>query len=133
MKKPSFWKRDYSLKGWVVFLVTTVLVVGFIFPLFAEVILGSFFPSNVNGVETWNQFTSIILGIIATVLSLVSMFMGFKSYDDSVELQKTCVLTFDHIKSVEQKMDRMGYFSHETAVQTKTPTWNPENIEQREE
>ena len=129
----SFWKKEYSLKRWVLILIVVVLLVGFVFPMFAEIIIGTLYPEQVKGVEVWNQFTSIILGIVATVLSLVSMFMGFKSYDDSVELQKTCVQMFEHIKTVERHVDNMSSFSVQSEVKDQRQNWEPENIPQRQE
>ena len=133
-KKPSFWQKEYSLKAWVLYLVTFVLGVGFIFPLFAEVIIGTLYPNHVAGVTVWNQFTSIILGVVATVLSLVSMFMGFKSYDDSARLQETCIKTLERLESMRKQFDRMeSRFNVEADVRGAPTDWRPEAIKQRKE
>ena len=99
-QKQRWHERDYPLKGWVLTLIIIILLVGFIFPLFAEVIIGTYWPCHVKGVEVWNQFTSVVLGIIATVLSIVSIIMGFKSYDDSAELSEKCIRILERTDTV---------------------------------
>ncbi len=127
----SFWSREHSLKTWTFGLLLIVVLIGFIFPLFAEVIIGTWFPARVRGVEVWNQFTSVILGVVATVLALVSMFMGFKSYDDSSELQKTCLQTLEHIKLLERDVHEIPLrfrFDQETPYPPSKKNWAEENM-----
>lgn len=134
-QKTSWLKKNYPLERWVLIIIVAVLLTGFIFPLYAEAYLGAYFPDKVKGVEIWNQFTSVVLGIIATVLSLVSIFMGFKSYDDSSELQKTCIQTLERLSMVARDVKYLR--DHEPKIDTdyqKPPLhWEKENINAKEE
>lgn len=122
--------KEYSMKQWVLRLVISIIVIGLILPLFAEIIVGIFWPNNVKGIEVWNQFISVVLGIVATVLSMVSIFLGFKSYDDSAELMTISMQSFDHIKNVESEVDwiRTGFLRY---VIDGTPSWSPENVAEK--
>lgn len=132
-EKKSLWEREYSLKVWCFRLLLWVILIGFIFTLFAEVIIGTWMPSRVRGVETWNQFTSVILGIVATVVSIVSVFMGFKSYDDSSKLQLTCIQTLDHIKNMEQNLFKFNFQADvEHRRGPDNAKWQPDSMPMRE-
>ena len=78
----------YGLKKWVFRLILWVIIFGAIVPYFAEVICSIWFPDAVLGLNVWNQFVSIVLGIVATVLSIVSLIMSFKNYDDTLAIQE---------------------------------------------
>ena len=61
-------------------------ILGLIIPFAAEVILPFFFPhARVDGVAVWNQFVSIILGVIATIMSIVSLTLCFRSDKNMTE------------------------------------------------
>lgn len=61
-------------------------ILGLIIPFSAEVILPFLFPCiRVDGVAVWNQFVSIILGVIATIMSIVSLALCFRSDKNMTE------------------------------------------------
>lgn len=128
-----FWTREYSLKRWAFLLVTTVIFVGLVLPLFAEIVVGIIWPDKVKGIEVWNQFSSVILGIVATVLSIVSMFMGFKSYEDSSNLTTLCMQSFDHIQNVEKEFNLIKSDLFQIVIkQMKAPnSWSPDNVPEK--
>lgn len=75
--------------------VFLVIVVGTIIPfatqfclpmillLFGVIDVNEYNILKIPGVEIWNQYTGIILGIVATIMSIVSMYLGFKNSDES--------------------------------------------------
>lgn len=52
----------------------------------------------------WNGFVSIALGFVATTLSIVSLAMNFKTYDDATKMQDRAVETLESVKSIRQDM-----------------------------
>lgn len=93
------WKR-YSIRKWVLYVILFAIGAGLIVPYTCEIICVLWFPEKGITIEVWNQFVSIILGIVATVLSIVSMIMGFKNYDDAFALQDKYDRTLMAIKSI---------------------------------
>lgn len=125
--------KEYTMKESTYKLVRCVLIAGFIFPLFAEVCVGTICPERSQALTTWNQFTSIILGVIATVLSLVSMFMGFKSYDDSAKLQETCIETLTRLEAVSKDVDALraqAGMAHNITTEESNNKWGTSSVEQ---
>lgn len=70
-----------------VFLLILIFgILGLIVPFAAEFILPFFFESKkIEGITVWNQFVSMILGIIATIMSVVSLVLCYQSEDKSNE------------------------------------------------
>ena len=66
--------------------------------------IGSLIGKEINpyGAEVWNQFVSIALGIVATILSIVSMYLGFKNSDESRAIEKNIQSA---ISRLEDKLD----------------------------
>lgn len=94
--------KQYGMKKWVYGIIITVISFGLIVPFFLEVICTIWFPNISLGLNIWNQFVSIILGIVATILSIVSLIMGFKNYEDSLDLHEKHVQTLEKIASISK-------------------------------
>lgn len=105
--KCDYIHKQYSLKKWVFRLVVAVIFSGIIVPFASEAILPIFYPADVSGLATWNQFVSIILGIIATVLSIVSIIMGFKNYDDTLAVQEKYMEALQKISTMAQDLTQV--------------------------
>ena len=99
-KKPKK-KHTYSLKRWVFYLILFVIFLGFLIPYAIELICTFWFPEHSIGISQWNQFVSIILGVVATVLSIVSIIMGFKNYDDTLDIQEKFTRSLEGITSLK--------------------------------
>lgn len=87
--------------------VTFVIFFGGIVPFATQFLLpmiGSLIGKEINpyGAEVWNQFVSIALGIVATILSIVSMYLGFKNSDESRAIEKNIQSA---ISRLEDKLD----------------------------
>lgn len=92
--------EKYALKKWVFILILFTIGVGLLIPYAGEMVCVLWFPDKAVGLGTWNQFVSIVLGIVATVLSIVSLIMGFKNYDDTLSLQDKYTTTFDTMQNI---------------------------------
>ena len=89
-KQCDYLHKQYGLSRWVFNIIKITIIFGIIVPFAAETVLPFFCKNNyaINHLSIWNQFVSIILGIIAVVLSIVSIIMSFKNYDDTFKLAK---------------------------------------------
>lgn len=101
----SYAYKQYGMKKWVYGIIITVISIGLVVPFLSETILTVWFPSASLGLNTWNQFVSIILGIIATTLSIVSMIMSFKNYDDGLVLHEKHIETLEKIASISKDVN----------------------------
>lgn len=97
--------KQYGMKRWVYGIIITVISFGLIVPFFSEVVCTIWFPDVSVGLNTWNQFVSIILGIVATILSIVSLIMGFKNYEDGLDLHEKHVQTLEKIASISRDVN----------------------------
>lgn len=125
--------KQYGMKRWVYGIIIIVISLGLIVPFFSETICTIWFPDVTLGLNTWNQFVSIILGIIATVLSIVSLIMGFKNYEDGLDLHEKNVQTLERISSISKdvndvraNIERIATFTdskNETPYIPSKPQW----------
>lgn len=99
--------KQYGMKRWVFGIIITVISLGLIVPFLTEAICTIWFPDAAIGLNIWNQFVSIILGIVATILSIVSLIMSFKNYEDGLELHEKHVETLEKISSVSKDISDM--------------------------
>ena len=99
VKNDGFYEK-YGLKKWVYRLIFGAIIIGLVVPFFAEVICTIWFPNVSLGLNIWNQFVSIILGVVATILSIVSIIMGFKNYEDALELQEKYTQALETVNSI---------------------------------
>ncbi len=141
-------RRALSHKKFVYTSITIITILGAIVPFAAQFILPFFFPnSNIAGIEIWNQYVSIILGVIATLMSIISLKLSFDNVEQSYETElSTQQLLFDlklHLNNIENnqgnyltKTDIMSllkngyYFGKENDIDSK---WNkPSSISKKE-
>lgn len=99
--------KQYGMKRWVYGIIVTVISFGLIVPFFSEVICTIWFPNVIIGLNTWNQFVSIILGIVATILSIVSLIMGFKNYEDGLDLHEKHTQSLEKIISISKDVNEV--------------------------
>lgn len=93
-------------------LICAIVLIGVIVPFAAQFILPFYFPQKqIAGAEVWNQYVSIILGVVATLTSIVSLVLGFKSEEQSNATERR---TRDLLQRIEtriqllsQKQDQM--------------------------
>lgn len=103
-------KSALSHKKFIYNTILIVTILGAIVPFAAQFILPFFFPcANIKGVEIWNQYVSIILGVVATLMSVVSLKLSFDNVNQSFETElRTQKLLFDielHLKDIEHNQD----------------------------
>ena len=106
-KKCDYIHKQYALKKWVFNLIIFTIGLGAIVPFASEAICTIWFPNVALGLNTWNQFVSIILGIIATVLSIVSIIMGFKNYDDTLSVQEKYMNALEQIGNIAKDLNNV--------------------------
>ena len=99
-------------KNAIYILIGVIVLVGAIVPFGAQFILPFYFPDKqIAGAEVWNQYVSIILGVVATITSIVSLVLGFKSEEQSnaTELRTRDVLQRieSRIQLLSQKQDQI--------------------------
>lgn len=97
--------KQYGMKRWVYGIIITVISLGLIVPFLSEALLTVWFPEVSLGLNTWNQFVSIILGIVATILSIVSLIMGFKNYEDGLDLHERHVQSLEKITLISKDVN----------------------------
>lgn len=132
-------KRNiYWFIGIIIFIgVLVPFACQFFIPLFIE-------TKDISGVEVWNQFVSMILGIVATILSIVSLKMGFDSAEsarvtelktqsvlDSID-EKICILSERQeqmVKSINEMRNKADNISD---VQSHSTSWNKKTMESKE-
>ena len=109
----------------------------FVIPLFVE-------AKDISGVEVWNQFVSMILGIVATILSIVSLKMGFDSAEsarntelktqsvlDGIE-EKICILSERQEQMVISINEMRNNKDNISDVQSHLTNWNKKTMENKE-
>ena len=81
-------------------LIFWIVIIGLIFPFGAQVILPFIFKDiDVDVISIWNQFVGIILGVIATLMSVVSLVLCFRSEEKS----------YENNKNIEMKLNSLTY------------------------
>lgn len=87
-------------------LIYWIVILGLIVPFASEFILPFFFPEcNISSVSVWNQFVSIILGVIATIMSIVSLVLCYRSEEKSNEVNSSINLI---LNSITEKVNEIG-------------------------
>lgn len=99
-----------SHKKYVYNIITILSLVGLIVPFASQFILPFFFPyCKVVGVEIWNQYVSIILGVVATLMSVISLKLSFDNVEQSYQTElRTQKLLYDidsHLNDIEHNQD----------------------------
>lgn len=92
-----------KFKNKIYYLIIAVIAIGALVPFAAQFLL-PFYNSEISvaGAEVWNQYVSIILGVVATITSIVSLILGFKSEEQSNATERR---TRDLLKEIEGKVD----------------------------
>lgn len=106
-KKCDYLHKQYGMRKWVFNLIILTIGLGAIVPFASEAMCTIWFPNVALGLNTWNQFVSIILGIVATVLSIVSIIMGFKNYDDTLSVQEKYMEALQKISDMANDLKNM--------------------------
>lgn len=106
-------ENRYGLKKWCVVIILFVATIGCLGPFVAQCVLPFFFPEcTIDGLEIWNQYVGIVLGIVATILSIVSLIMGFNSANEASEQQRKAFdqyeATIELIHKVETDVADVG-------------------------
>lgn len=87
-------------------LIGVIILIGAIIPFSAQFILSFFFPDKqIAGAEVWNQYVSIILGVVATITSVVSLVLGFRSEEQSYATE---LRTRDMLQQIETKIQLLS-------------------------
>ena len=99
-------------KNAIYILIGIIVLIGAIVPFGAQFVLPFFFPDKqIAGAEVWNQYVSIILGVIATITSIVSLVLGFRSEKESNDTERRTRDLLQEIKGnvalVLQKQDML--------------------------
>ena len=130
-KKCDYLHKQYGMNKWVFRLIIVTIFLGAIVPFASETICTIWFPDASVGLNTWNQFVSIILGIIATLLSIVSIIMGFKNYDDTLSIQEKYMQALHEIGNIAKdlanvKNDVSKMFSMQEKIPVTSPNQAPD-------
>lgn len=99
-------------KNAIYILIGIIVLIGAIVPFGVQFIFPFFFPDKqIAGAEVWNQYVSIILGVIATITSIVSLVLGFRSEKESNDTERRTRDLLQEIKGnvalVLQKQDML--------------------------
>ncbi len=93
-------EHKYGLKKWIFKFIFWFVVIGFMGPFIAQCWLSVFATDlqniHMDGLIMWNQYVGIVLGIVATILSIVSLVMGFHSTSEAYEQQR---IAFDQYEA----------------------------------
>ncbi len=106
-------------------LVIGVILIGAIVPFGAQFLL-PFFNTGafIQGAEVWNQYVSIVLGVVATILSVVSLKMCFSSEESSKKSEKRTELIWqkveDKLEILSQKQDYIYHTVSQNHSNTQT-------------
>lgn len=121
----------------IYWLVGLVIFIGAIIPFGAQFWL-PFFNEDafIEGAEVWNQYVSIVLGIVATILSIISLKMCFSSEETSRQTELRTQATLDKIDTriqlLAQRQDQLYNAVSQNSQNTKTNdidkvVWNTPN------
>lgn len=96
-----------KLKTMAFCLILSTIFIGGIVPFAAQFLFPSIFKEySPVGAEVWNQYVSIILGIVATVLSIISLVLCFRSEDRSKASNNELQLTFERLNDKVEDLSR---------------------------
>ena len=102
---PNHLDSKYGLRKWVFRSILFVVLIGALGPFIAQCILTCVNSDADGGLSMWNQYVGIILGIVATILSIVSMIMGFSNYDETLSQQHQYLDTLNEIKKIARDVN----------------------------
>lgn len=116
---------------WIFILVIGVILFGGLVPFAAQFIFPFVFPNiPISGAEIWNQYVSIILGIVATILSIVSLKMCFSSeeqtHETNIRVQKALDDLDKAVDKVSDKQDLLYNTVTDTQRQSQRKSVSPQ-------
>lgn len=105
-------------KIFIYVLISLVVFIGAIVPFMAQFILPFYYPNErVAGAEVWNQYVSIILGIIATVLGVVSLILSIRNeeqtYETEMRTRELIIKLKKNVKEVSEKQQQVMWLAQE--------------------
>ena len=102
-------KKSYIIK--LYHLILIIAVSGLIVPYAAQFILPFFFPNvKISGIEIWNQYVSLILGIIAAIMSVISLVLCIRSESSNTAISNQIKNNLDLVnKGIERLTDGQKY------------------------
>lgn len=129
----------------IYWFIGIIIFIGILIPFACQFVIPLFIETkNISGVEVWNQFTSMILGIVATILSIVSLKMGFDSAEtaritelktqsvlDSID-EKICILSERQEQMVKSINEMRNQTDNVFDVKSHLPSWNKNIMENKE-
>ncbi len=100
--------------------IGTIIFLGGLVPFAAQFLLPLLYKNaNVAGAEVWNQYVSIVLGIVATILSVVSLKMCFLNDEQSRQTELKTQEILDKIDTKIQLLAQKQDQIYETISETK--------------
>lgn len=112
--------KTISHKKFVYTIILVVTLTGSLVPFAAQFILPFFISeSKIAGAEIWNQYVGIILGVVATLMSIVSLKMSFDNVEQS---HQTELRTRELLEKIE--MHLTGIEHNQTNYVTKFDFYN---------
>jgi hypothetical protein len=98
-------KNKYSMKRWVFALIAFACFSGIIAPFIAQYLAPRRSALEV-ALSAWNQYVSIILGIVATLLSIVSLVFSFHNEEEENIQQRNSDAQFEALKTSVIKLEK---------------------------
>ena len=125
--------KSSSQRNLLIFIYA-IIFVGLIGPFLAQCCLSICnTDANIKGLEMWNQYVGIILGVVATVLSIVSLNMGFQSAAEASAQQRQATKRYEEslrmMMQLTGKVERIGEkvgLQNEPSVMLKTDSASPQ-------
>lgn len=82
--KEPYRSKTIDHKIFIYTVITIIAILGALVPFASQFILPFFYPCyKITGAEVWNQYVSIILGVVATLMSIISLKLSFDNVDQS--------------------------------------------------
>ena len=114
-----------KLRTMAFWLILVTIFIGGIVPFAAQFLFPAVFDGySPIGAEVWNQYVSIILGIVATALSIISLVLCFRSEDRSQNSNSQLQLTFEKLN---EKIEDVG--RHQIILEEKFSQFIPQEGE----
>lgn len=71
--------------------------------------LGSIYFKQVIGIEEINSWVSIVLGLVALIIGIISLFLSFYNVDQAIESQKQSMDIMENVKEdIQEKINTLG-------------------------
>lgn len=86
-------------RHWSICILCVIIIVG----LLAIFIIGAFSPQSIT-LSMLNDFSGIVLGITATLLSVVSLVLSFYNLEKSEDSEKSSVENMRHVSSIQEQI-----------------------------